>query len=106
MSCRSAIMETRSETENAEADKTQRAYARLAGCLFLGVIVVALGSGFILSHVAGSGTFAETAKRIAASERLYRMGLSAAVLVSLGSALLTFALYATLKPVNCWLNSR
>ncbi|QNI32138.1 DUF4386 domain-containing protein [Alloacidobacterium dinghuense] len=68
--------------------------------MFLGVIIVAFGSGFILSHVAGSGTFAETAKRIAASERLYRVGLSAVVIVSLGSALLAVALYATLKPVN------
>ncbi|HYK34387.1 DUF4386 domain-containing protein [Alloacidobacterium sp.] len=86
--------------ENAEATKTQRTYARLAGYLFLGVIIVAFGGGFILSHVAGSGSFAETAKRIAASERLYRVGLSAAVIVSLGSALLAFALYATLRPVN------
>jgi len=94
------IMEMRSEIENTEVSKTQRTYARLAGCLFLGVIIVALGSGLIISHIAGSGTFAETAKRIATSERLYRVGLSAAVIVSFGSALLAFALYATLKPVN------
>jgi hypothetical protein len=86
--------------ENAEGEKAQRTYARLAGFLLLAVIVVALGSGVVLSHVAGSGTFAETAKRIAASEHLYRAALSAAVVVSLGSALLAFALYATLKPVN------
>jgi hypothetical protein len=90
----------RLEIENAEADKTQRTYARLAGFLFLGVIILALGSGFILSHVAGSGTFVETAKRIAASEHLYRAALAGAVIVSLSSALLAFALYATLKPVN------
>ena len=86
--------------ENAEGEKVQRTYARLAGFLLLAVIVVALGSGVVLSHVAGSGTFAETAKRIAASEHLYRAALSAAVIVSLGSASLAFALYATLKPVN------
>jgi hypothetical protein len=89
-----------SEIENAEADKAQRTYARLAGFLFLGVIILALGSGFILSHVAGSGTFAETGQRIAASEHLYRAALSGAVIVSLSSALLAFTLYATLKPVN------
>src|SRR5215813_3730221 len=86
--------------ENAEANKTQRTYARLAGFLFLGVIITALGSGFILSSIAGSGTFAETAGRIAASERLYRVALSTGVLASLSSVLLAFALYATLKPVN------
>lgn len=90
----------RLEIGNSTSDKTQRTYARLAGLLFLAVIILALGGGFILSHVAGSGTFAETAKRIAASERLYRVGLSTVVLVTLCSALLAFALYATLKPVN------
>jgi hypothetical protein len=90
----------RSAIENAEGDRAQRTYARLAGFLLLAVIVIALGSGVVLSRIAGSGTFAETAKRIAASEHLYRAALSAAVVVSLGSALLAFALYATLKPVN------
>ena len=61
----------RLEIENAEAEKTQRTYARLAGILFLGVILIALVGGSILSRVAGEGTFAETAARIAASERLY-----------------------------------
>jgi hypothetical protein len=90
----------RLDIENAAAYKTQRKYARLAGCLYLGVILIALGAGLILSHVAGSGSFEETAKRIAASEHLYRLGLSIAVVASLGTALLAFALYATLKPVN------
>jgi hypothetical protein len=90
----------RLEIENAEAEKVQRKYARLAGCLYLGVILIALGGGSILSHVAGSGTFEETAKRVAASEHLYRLGLSIVVIASLGSTLLAFALYATLKPVN------
>ncbi|MGA8028272.1 MAG: DUF4386 domain-containing protein [Bryobacteraceae bacterium] len=86
--------------ENAEAGKTQRTYARLAGILFLGVILIALIGGSILSRVAGSGTFAETAARIAASERLYRVALSTVLIATLGSTLLAFALYATLRPVN------
>jgi hypothetical protein len=90
----------RSESENAQLQKTQRTYARLAGSLFLGVIIIAFGSGFILSHIAGSGTFAETAERIAESERLYRVSLSTAMIATLSSALLGFAIYATLKPVN------
>ena len=90
----------RLEIENGEADKVQRAYARVAGFLFMKVIILALGSGFILSHIAGSAAFAETAKRIAASQRLYRMALSTVVIATLSSAVLAFALYATLKPVN------
>lgn len=89
-----------STTEQAEGEKTQRNYARLAGFLLLAEIIIAAGGGFVSSRIAGSGTFAETAKRIAASEHLYRAGLAAVLIVSLGSALLAFALYVTLKPVN------
>lgn len=88
------------EIANAERAETQRHYARLAGLLFVGVIVIALGAGLVLSHIAGSGTFAETAKRIAASERLYRLGLATVVIATLSSALLAFSLYATLRWVN------
>lgn len=90
----------RSTIEKAEVSPTQRRYARLAGILFLGAIIVAFGAGAILSSIAGHGTFAETAARIAASERWYRAALSGVVIVTLSSALLAFALYVTLKPVN------
>ena len=66
----------RLETENPAAFNTQRRYARLAGFLFLAEIILALGSGIILDHIAGSGTFRETGERIAASEHLYRAALS------------------------------
>ena len=89
-----------SANENAEENPTQGTCARLAGGLFLGAILVALGGGSILSHIAGNGTFAETAARITASERLYRLALSSMVIVTLSSALLAFALYVVLKPVN------
>jgi hypothetical protein len=89
-----------SEIENADKDNPQPTYARLAGFLFLAEIILALGSGFVLSHIAGSGTFAETTTRIAASERSYRAALSTVVIVTLSSAVLAFALYATLTPVN------
>ena len=81
-------------------NQAQRAYARLAGILFVGAIIVAIGGGAIPSNIAGNGTFAETAARIAASEQLYRVALSSVVIVTLSSALLAFALYVTLKPVN------
>lgn len=85
---------------STRVDNTQRTYARLAGFLFLWEIILALGSGFLLSHVAGTGTFAETSKRIAASEHLYRAALSTMVVVTLSSVVLAFALYVTLKAVN------
>jgi hypothetical protein len=90
----------RSAIEKAELNQAQRTYARLAGILFVGAIIVAIGGGAILSNIAGNGTFLETAARIAASERLYRVALSSALIVTLSSVLLAFALYVTLKPVN------
>ncbi|HEY0785914.1 MAG TPA: DUF4386 domain-containing protein [Acidobacteriaceae bacterium] len=84
----------------AARDRAQQACAQLAGALMLGVIVLALGSGAVLSHISGNGTYAETAARIAASERLYRVALSVMLIVSLCSTLLAFALYVTLRPVH------
>ena len=78
----------------------QRTYARLAGFSYLGAITLAIAAGALLSRIAGSGSFAETAARMAASERLYRAALSMSVAVTLSSVLLAFALYATLTPVN------
>jgi hypothetical protein len=56
--------------------------------LFLGAILLALGGGLVLSHIAGDGSFAETAARIAAQERLYRVMLASLVIVTLSSACL------------------
>jgi hypothetical protein len=86
--------------EKAEVNRAQRTYARLAGILLLGAIIIAFGAGVILSNISGNGTFAETAARIVASQRLYRVALSSVVIVTLSSILLAFALYVTLRPVN------
>ena len=88
------------EIDEAEPSRAQRTYARLTGVLFLALIVFAIIGGSILSPVAGSGAFAQRAARIADSAYLYRVGLSILLVVSLGSALLAFSLYATLRAVN------
>jgi hypothetical protein len=82
------------------AEKTQRIYARVAGFLFLWLIITGLAGLLTTSHIVGSRTFAETAKRVMASERLYRVALSSELIETLSTLLLAFALYATLKPVN------
>ena len=79
---------------------TQRSYARLAGFLFLWLIVTGLAGQLTISRIVGSGTFAETARRVAASEHLYRAALSSELIETLSAALLAFALYVTLKPVD------
>lgn len=94
----------KSKIEYAPAERTQRIYARLAGSLFLALIIIALGGSLILPHIAEGATFAETAKTIAASERAYRVFLLLRMIdPPLGGILLAFALYVTLKPVNSFL---
>jgi len=92
-----------SETADASGERTQRTYARLAGFVLLFLIINAFAGGLILPHIAASESFAETAKKIAASERLYRVALFSEVLETLSAVLLPFALYVTLKPVNTFL---
>jgi hypothetical protein len=86
--------------EDSSTEKTQRIYARVAGFLFLWLIITGLAGTLTISHIIGSGTFAETAKRAVASEHLYRVALSSALVETLSVVLLAFALYVTLKPID------
>jgi len=86
--------------EDSPTERTQRIYARLAGFLFLWLIITGLAGTLMISHIVGSGTFAENAKRAVASEHLYRVALSSELIETLSAALLAFALYVTLKPVD------
>lgn len=79
---------------------SQRTCARIAGFLYIAEIVFVLVGGFFLSRIEGNGTFAETARRIAASEHAYRAALSTVVIVTLCSIVLGFTLYVTLRPVH------
>ena len=88
------------EITDSSTVRTQRRYARLAGFLFLWLIVTGLTSMMVTDRIAGSGNFAEIAKRIAASERLYRLALCTGLIETLSALLLGFALYATLRPVD------
>jgi hypothetical protein len=86
--------------EYSAAERTQRTFARIAGFMYLWLIVTDMAGVLTISRVAGSGTFAETAKRVAASEHLYGVALCSELIESLSIVLLAFALFVTLKPVN------
>lgn len=86
--------------DDNSSERTQRIYARVAGFLFLWLIITGLADVLTASRILGSGTFAETAKRAAASERLYRIALCSGLIETLSVVLLAFALYVALKPVN------
>jgi len=91
---------TNSQTKFIPQETKQRAYARAAGFLFLWLIATGLAGALTISHILGSGTFAESARAAAASERLYRIALSCELVETLSAALLAFALYVTLKPFD------
>ncbi len=87
-------------TEDRLAERTQRRYARIAGFVYLWLIVTD-GAGLLtIPRIIGSGTFAEAAARVAASQHLFGIALSSELIESLSTVLLAFALYVTLKPVN------
>ena len=91
---------TQTRMEDSSTERTQRIYARVAGFLFLWLIITGLAGELTISHIVGSGTFAEIAKRVVASEHLYRVALSSELIETLSAVLLAFALYVTLKPVD------
>lgn len=85
---------------SSDIERSQIRYARLAGFLFLWLIITGLAGALTISHIVGSGTFAEKAQRVVASEHLYRVALSSELVETLSAVLLAFALYVTLKPVD------
>jgi hypothetical protein len=86
--------------EDGPAEATQRIYARIAGFLFLWLIITGLAGAVTISRIVGSGTFAEKAQRVAASEHLYRVAVCSELIETSSALVLAFALYVTLKPVN------
>jgi hypothetical protein len=91
---------TQIEVEDSSTERMQRVYARIAGFLFLWLIITGLAGALTISHIVGSGTFAETAKRVVALDQLYRVALCSELIETMSAALLAFALYVTLRPVD------
>ena len=81
-------------------DDSQRAYARLAGLLYLVVLALDIAGLVTTSTIRGSGTFVETSQRIAASEGLYRLGLCTSLVGSLATVVLAVGLYVAVRPVE------
>jgi hypothetical protein len=83
-----------------DAERSQRAYARFAGLMYL-VVLAASVAGLVLSTmVAGDGTFEEQARRIIASEGPYRVALVLALGGSVSTILLATGLYVAVRPAD------
>ena len=86
--------------QDATATKTRMRYARIAGFVYLLLIVLFMSGQFAISHIVGSGNFADATKHIIADEWLYRVALWVQMLASVLTVLLAYALYATLRAVD------
>jgi len=75
--------------------------ARIAGLLYLGVIVFGIfAEFFVRQSLIVPGDAAATAHNVLASESLFRLGFVSDLIQSTCWLLLPFALYVLLKPVN------
>jgi hypothetical protein len=86
--------------QNNQNDQVQIFYARIAGFVYLLLIVMYMGGQFLMSGILGDGDFAARAKNAVSSEHLYRIGLALQVLTSVCTTVLAYALYITLKSFN------
>src|SRR5215510_6563624 len=81
-------------------DQSQIRYARLAGIMFL-LVDAAYALGLLItSRFQVPGNFAETARKIMASEHVYRMGLASELIGVLCTVLLAMGRYVAVKPIN------
>ncbi len=83
-----------------DTGRSQQAYARLAGAMFLAVDALDALSLAIAGRLHVPGDIVATAHRVAQSEPLYRAGLSSGVLAALCTVLIGVGLYGALKPVD------
>ncbi len=83
-----------------DVERSQRAYARFAGLMYLVVLAASVAGLVLTSVIAGSGTFDERTQRIIESEGLYRVGLVCSLGGSLSTILLATGLYVAVRPVD------
>ncbi|NGP77387.1 DUF4386 domain-containing protein [Balneolaceae bacterium YR4-1] len=76
-------------------------YARVAGLLYLVIIVCAgFSEGFVRSTLVVSGDATATARNIMQSEGLFRLGLASDLIAFMCDAVVAILLYRLLKPVS------
>ena len=87
---------------NRTADISLRQAARVAGFVYLIFIFILGGfTNFIARrNLIVPGDAATTASNIMASESIFRMGLAGGVILLVADAVIAWALYIFLKPVN------
>jgi len=86
---------------NRTAGKSQHTAAKVAGFLYLFIIISSfLTGGLVDSSLIVPGDAATTANNIMANELLFRIGIASGLIVGASIVVLALALYVILKPVN------
>jgi len=82
-------------------DESQRKAARVAGLMYLFTIITAnLVEFYVRRQIIVRGDAMQTARNIAASENLFRLGIAGDLAVLACDVILIVALYILLKPIN------
>lgn len=82
------------------SQRSRMRWARLAGGMYL-FVDAAYATGLLVgARFRVAGDLAETARRILASEHLFRIGLASTLLGALCTVLLAMGLYGAVKPVD------
>ncbi len=81
-------------------ERSQQTAARIAGFLYLFTMATAVFAFSARSQLIVRGDPAQTARNIAASERLFRISIASDLIVYVCVVALVLALYVVLKPVN------
>lgn len=79
---------------------TPQVHARLAGALYLGAMILYVAPLLLLGGLDVPGDFARTARNVAASEASVRVALAGQLLGFVAIALLAWAFYVLLAPVD------
>jgi Domain of unknown function (DUF4386) len=75
-------------------------HGRVIGLLILLTIPLSISTQSIFSHLIVPEDIATTAQNILASEWLFRLGIVGSLLISIADAIIVFAFYRLLKPVD------
>jgi len=94
-----AIDQVRNRRSYLFLSGSQNAFARFAGLMYLFTIFDDAGV-VIVSRISGTGSFLDSAHRIAGSETLFRMGILFGLIGTMSTVVLAVALYVTLKQVD------
>lgn len=96
--------------QGSSMERTQVVYARLAGFVYLLLIVLFMGGAMVISHIVGEGDFNSKSAHILGSIHLFRGALLLQLLGSIFTVVLAYALYVVVKPIHtrmaqmalCW----